>query len=164
MTRTQTGQRQQPRHYTHYWNTSTCEFQPAGVLDHTAGNDFGRTGVQPGDFVYVTNILRGRLRFIGRMQVQRIVSYDEACRLLDCDLWEADEHCIAVPETATRMSFERYAPLETARRLRFVRADGTIIGLTFRAGDPQLLEQQTLRSVRRLTPESAELLDELIEV
>ena len=121
MTRTQTAQSQHPRHFTHYWNTSTCEFQPGGVLDHTAGNDFGRKGIRPGDYLYVTNILRGRLRVIGRMQAQRIVSYEDACRLLDCEPWDADEHCIAVPGTATRMSFERYAPLDTVRRLRFLR-------------------------------------------
>ncbi|MBK9118153.1 MAG: hypothetical protein IPM18_00880 [Phycisphaerales bacterium] len=153
-----------PDYFTHYWNTATCEFQQAGrPLHHTAGNDFAHKHVAPGDYVYVVNILRGRLRIIGRMQVARIVNYDEACELLDYDPWDADEHCLAVPGSATTVRLDRFVPIELVRRLRFARTDNSMVPLAFRDRDADLLDQQTLRAVRRLTPQSAALLDGILD-
>ena len=68
------------RFFTHNWSNATCrqEREVAGLLEHTAGNQFLRRGVRPGDFVYVVNVSSGRMRVIGRMKVARIVGRRKA--------------------------------------------------------------------------------------
>jgi hypothetical protein len=59
------------------------------------------------------------------------------------------------------MQFDRIIPLTIIKQIEFVSPIGEIKPPKFRAGDE--LDQQTLRGVRELTPESAALLDALIE-
>ncbi len=148
--------------FTHYWEGNTCDAMFADELDgemlnHTAGKLFTQRGVGPGDKVYVVNNLRGNLVLIGRLEVDKIVSQAEAERLLgDNNLWDAPEHVIAKPGTATPMRFQRIVPIELTKQLMFQGAKG-FEPPKFEQDDR--LDRQTLRGVRRLSDGSARLLE-----
>ena len=110
--------------------------------------------MRAGDRIYVVTNQYGTLYLAGRMTAERIVGQREAERQLGGDLSPATEHVIGVD--GTPMKFDRAAPDGVVRRLQF--GDGR--PLVFRRGR---LDQQTLRGVRRLTSESASLLDALLE-
>jgi hypothetical protein len=156
---------QMPRYFTHYWSNSTWEGNRDSEgenLDHAASNQFRKRGVRPGDFVYVVTVEAGQILLAGRMQVDRVVSRDEAMELLGTDdLWDAEDQVIAAPGTGLPMRFDRPVPLEVTRRIRFL-VGGKDEPLVFRT--PTRLDQQTLRGVRQLSPDSARLLDELLDV
>jgi len=150
--------------FTHYWEGSTCDNEMAlghenEPLEHTAGAIFKKRGVVPGDKVYVVNVLQGVLFLIGRFEVGKIVSMPEARKILGEDIWDAPEHLIAKPGTATPAHFERDVPLETTQKLLFHGANG-FQPLKFVGED--MLDRQTLRGVRRLTEPSAHLFEELL--
>ncbi len=128
------------------------------LLKHAAGSGFARSGVGVGDIVYVVNVQAGRLRLIGRMQIGRIVSD----RTAGPAPWQAVGHCIAAPGTASVVRRDRFVPVSVVRRLRFVRRDGLTLPPTFKARQRDLLSQRTFQSVRRLTLDSARLLDDFL--
>ena len=150
------------RFFTHYWENQTCDDQEAegyegDPLDHTASNQFSKRGVAIGDHVYVVTIRRGRAYLVGRMTVGQIIySFDEARRVLGPNVWEAEEHLIARKGAGTPMRFQNELSLRVARQLRFETVRGEV-GLKFRG--LSRLDSQTLRGVRRLSGESARLLD-----
>lgn len=154
------------RYFTHYWTNDTCDdMRTSGaegeLLDHLAGNDIIARGVADGDTLYVITVRKGLLCLIGKMQVARIVSQTEAAVLLDKDpqeLWSARHHVIA--GAATPMHFDLLVPLSRTRELRF-RTKRSDTQLKFSL--PGVLDQQTLRGMRELTPASAQLLDQLLE-
>ncbi len=159
------------RYFTHYWNGTTCsgarELTQDGHdrLVHTASNQFLTRGVRPGAYVYVVNIRGGRMSVLGRMRVAEIINYDDAERRLPYEPWEADDHLIAEDGTATLLNFKCKVPMKTAERLRFVCPDNCMQPprpLAFSNANPELLDSQTLREVRELTEESAELLDRFV--
>lgn len=148
--------------FTHYWKHETWHRSTTGekVLDHTAGNRFKVCRVRPGDAVYIISRDAGRLRLIGRMVVHKIVNGREAREYLGRDdLWEADDHCVAAPDDATPIQRDLIVDDLVTRRLRFKGKGGEERALVFRSGD---LDEQTLRGVRQLTPESAALLESLL--
>lgn len=150
--------------FTHYWEGRTCdamleEGYEGQSLDHTAGKLFRQRGVSVGDKVYVVNVLKGRLFLIGRLEVAKIVSKSEAERLLGTDLWDAPEHLVAKPGSATPMHFEREVPLAVTKELIFHGTKG-FEPLKFVSDDT--LDRQTLRGVRRITEPSAHLFENLL--
>jgi len=128
-------------------------------LDHAAGKIFTQRGVGPGDKVYVVNNFKGDLVLIGRLEVEKIVSQAEAERILGVEVWDALEHIIAKPGSATPMRFERIVPMDMVRQLLFQGAKG-FESLKFESEDR--LDRQTLRGVRRLSDGSARLLESLL--
>lgn len=80
--------------------------------------------------------------------------------MLPYEPWEADEHVIAVDGSASTQSSKRVIPIDVLRQLRFESPSG-ITALKW-VSDTRL-DQQTFRGVRRLTPESADLLESLID-
>jgi len=151
--------------FTQYWEVRSClnesdkgnENKP---LEHTAGDLFKKRGVAPGDRVYIVNIDRGILYLIGRLEVDKFVSFAEAQKLLGPDVWEdASEHLIAKPGSATPMHFARDVPLEITKQLLFHGVKG-FQPLKFVGED--MLDRQALRGVRRLTEPSAHLLEKLL--
>ncbi len=152
------------RYFTHYWANDTWRWQreqEGEPLRHTAGNLFRSRGVGSGDFVYVVTVLEGRLFLAGRIEVQSIVGQQEASTALAEDrLWEASEHIIARPGTDNPQRYRRQVPAEVVKQLRFIEHTGPAVAPIV---DSQgLLDRQTLRGVRELTPASAALLDRLI--
>ena len=159
------------KYFTHYWTGTACsvarELAQAGHdrLDHAASNQFRKRGarrvrrVRPGDYVYAVNICGGRMMVLGRMRVAEIINQSEAERRLPYEPWEADDHLLAEDGTATLLNFTRKVKPKAARSLRFLTSNGEERSLVFSKANPELLDSQTLRGVRELTEESAELLD-----
>jgi 5-methylcytosine-specific restriction endonuclease McrA len=107
--------------------------------------------------VYVVTVLKGKLYLLANLQVAKVCDYAEAADDLGDDLWLASDHIIA--SAATPMDFNRVVPLEVTQRLMFV-SGGNSKPLQFQS--PGYLDQQTLRGVRELTPQSALALDQLL--
>jgi hypothetical protein len=131
------------------------------LVDYAASNLFHARGVTAGDFLYIVTLLHGALYLLTRLQVETICDLDEAARRLGEDpdrLWPADDFAVAA--AAAPSDFERVVPLALVEQLQFVVEDGKRRPLKFRA--PGVLDQQTLRGVRELAPESAALLDALL--
>jgi len=145
--------------FTHYWKD--FDLQESVTTDHTAGNEFRRKGVRPGDYIYVVGTLSGTMYLVGRMKVAEIANQKRARQMLPYEPWKADEHCIAEPGTATSMAAIK-VPIAAVRALRCVSPTNGPVALKFRTGDRSRLDPQTLRQVRELTPESARSLDALL--
>lgn len=155
-----------PRHFTHYWSNPTWQAYRATategeLLDHTASNVFLERAVQAGDFVYVVTVLHGALYVLTKLRVAFVSDQDTAAAAIGAEpdsLWEADDHVVA--DAATPLSFDCEVPLDMAEALRFTTADGDARPLKFRRLG--VIDQQTMRGVRQLTPESAAVLDSLL--
>jgi hypothetical protein len=93
---------------------------------------------------------------LGKMQVGKVVTKDEARRILGMEPYDAPEHIIASACTVARLS---EVPSEVAKELRFI-SGSRKEGPAFREED--VLDRQTLRGVRELDAESASRLDEFL--
>jgi hypothetical protein len=121
---------------------------------------FTKRGVGIGDVIYVVTVLSGDLYLCGKMVAANICDVHKAAKYLGCapeDLWEASEHVVA--SRATPMRFDLAVPLTITTQLRFAGRKYSK-QLTFVA--PGRLDQQTLRGVRELEPNSALELDDLL--
>jgi hypothetical protein len=153
-----------PSHFRQYWQQSTCddlkkdgwESRP---LDHTASNLFKSRGVSSSDLIYVVTIRQGKMHLVGRLVVSEVVSMAEARRRLPYEPYQARDHALAVRGSATAMLFSRVVPIVRVRQLRF-EAQGAQRSLVWVSRHQ--LDQQTLRGVRRVTTNSARLLDTLL--
>ncbi len=145
--------------YTHYWSSTVQRPDEEGSLCcHTAGSGFNKKGITTGDRIYIVTVSQEKLYLIGAFTVAGPpISYDDACQRLPYIPWDAPEHLIAQPGSETPISYSRAIPLETARRLRFYSPEGEK-GLKFISENA--IDNQTLRGVRRLTADSARLLEE----
>lgn len=154
-----------PRYFTHYWSNATWQQHRASatdgeLLDHIASNVFLQRGVSSGDMVYVVTVLHGALYVLAKLRVDMVTDVETAAEALGASpesLWDADDHIVA--DAATPMDFDRQVPLPVAEALRFVAGEGEPKPMKFRGG---AIDTQTMRGVRRLTPESALLLDGLL--
>jgi hypothetical protein len=147
------------RYFTQYWTKKTWESvrkdDPAHALAYVAGSQFRERGVQPGDCIYVVTNLNGQMMLAGRMRVARITNLKEARRKLGCEPWDAPDQVFGSEGTIT--DFDRVVPNDIVRSLRFGPEGAALVFADAR------LDRQTLRAVRELTPNSARLLDELLE-
>lgn len=151
-----------PHYFTTYWDNHsakhTLENGRDEPLDHTAGNHLDPKTVRSGDVVYVVTVRDGTIRLIGRMVVDRIVGQREAERLLKDRLYTARHHVIAAKGQSSQIR-DREIPGRIVRQLRFETAQGTT-KVTFK--DRGQVARQAMRKPRRLTAESASILDEFI--
>lgn len=153
-----------PKSFTHCWSQSTLAQEPTGgeTLDNTAGNCFVRAGVTKGDRIFAVSFNYGSPILIGRLVAGGPpCSKQHAARKLSTttsSLWEAKEHIIAEKGTASEIKY-REIPFKILKALRFHSPTGTK-GLKFSASNRP--DQQTLRGVRRLTEDSADLLDGML--
>jgi hypothetical protein len=128
----------------------------------SASNSFRQRGVSVGDIVYVVSLNAGQLYLGGRMIVKRIVSRPEAVRLFHSDnLYDAEEWVVDPGQTGTLLDLHRRISPRLTKQLRFKSKSGPR-GLCFVSHTK--LDNQATRGVRELTPESASLLDRIIEV
>jgi 5-methylcytosine-specific restriction endonuclease McrA len=130
-------------------------------LRTSASNRYRQRGVSAGDVVYVVSIANGQLYLGGRIAVAKIVSRAQAIRLFASqNLYDADEWIIAPQGGGTQLHLYRRLEPALSKRLRFVSGDGEPKGLAFVSASA--LDNQSIRGVRELTRESAELFDQII--
>ena len=165
--------------YTHYWKQDTVQWNRDGAKSegdefvHTAGNHFDH--VRPGDRVYaISRDEHGDLMLVGRLtagtvddrmnngdDLRAILTQEQAEEVLDRDLYDAEHHLFASPDSSERTltSYGRIVSAQDAKQhLRFIRAaDGVLLPPKLEAGGR--LDRQTLRGVRRLSPAAAAYLD-----
>lgn len=145
------------RFFTQGWQYAEARKELEGEpLCHAAGSRFSSRGIESGDFVYVVAVHRGKLYVLGKMQVGKIVTKDEARHIVGVEPYDAPEHVIASACTRTQLT---EVPMTVAKELRFV-SGSRKEGLAFREED--VLDPQTVRVVRELDAESACRLDELL--
>jgi hypothetical protein len=144
------------RAFTHYWKNTTWKGHEVGgeALGHTASNEFRASKVRPGDRIFIVTNIEGVLHLGGALPVDKVVGQREANRIFGEKVWTATDH--AIGRGAQPFYKKLRVPLRTAKALRFA-GDKPLVFKT--AGK---LDQQTLRGVRELTLESAEMLDELL--
>jgi hypothetical protein len=154
------------RYFMHFWSDEHCEAQyRAGFsgmkISHSAGEGFLQAGVRPGDIVYVISVYDGQIMLIGGIPVESIgTSRSEMLLLLGDDIEEAAEYVLPVAGLATEQYFTRQLMMEEAGDLRFRTPDGGSKPLRFAGGDE--VDEESLRGVHEITPESASLLDRVL--
>jgi hypothetical protein len=146
------------RSFTYCWQHSeVLRYCDGAPILFAYGSQFARRGVCPGDEVYIVSVRRGCVHLLGKMLVRAVThSADDCRRYAGVDPEPATEYLVAEAYTPARL-----VPLsdELTRSLRFVRGK-QLVGLAFR--EEALVDRQSLRSVRRLSAESAAALDELL--
>ena len=144
---------------------------PGEPLEHTASDVFRKRDVLPGDRIFVAEVVDRRLHLVGRMRVAELVDAATAeTKLHSTDLWDARDHLIAEPGSATQKVFNRQVPDNVARSLRFLQKTGrrgpggraAYARTTLKFDSAGGLDGQTTRTVRRLTEDSAEQLEQLL--
>jgi len=144
--------------FTHYWQNDTwsdAAEHRGEDLDHTAGNEFRKRGVRRGDMIYIVTVIEGKLYLCVRLRADHIVGQKEAERLLNADLWKASEHVVC--GSPGQLRFDIQVPNDVVRQLRF---GDDAVAPKFSA--PEMLDKQTMRGVRMLTPDSAQMLDRVL--
>lgn len=145
--------------FTVYWRNETWDREAVNTtgqpLVHTAGNEFSRRGVQPGDRIFIVTNRSGMMYVAGAMTVDSIVDRATAEKRLGSDLWEADEHVLG--RDGTILNFDRAVSSEVAADLRFGDDEPLVMD------ENGLIDQQTLRGVRRLRPDSAAILEGIVQ-
>lgn len=139
-----------------YWIPGTFDtlLRSGRPLDHLGSNHFHR--VRSGDTVWIVTVRSGSLRLVGRLCVELVVDTAEARQILGTDdLWAAGYQAIALSGTEAplrELSLDSVAPF-----LRFESPTGRD-RLTLSDG---YVPAQQLQTMRRLTAESATLLQSI---
>ncbi|TCK16978.1 hypothetical protein DFR30_0198 [Thiogranum longum] len=154
------------KYFTQYWTNDQWKLETDHAnrgytaLDHTAGNQFRKAGVGIGDVIFVVTVKKGQLFLGGKIVVTKLCSQSEAENLFKTDfgLYQANEHLIG-SKNPDRFRPTLKVPVKIVEALYFESSDGPK-PLKFKSQG--VLDQQTLRGVRRLTPRSAEELSKLL--
>lgn len=148
------------RAWTYLWTTAELRMQKAGKVHHAGSNRFEEKGVRAGDLLYIWVFTGGRLLLVGRMEIGTVGPYARIKHLLKAAPESSPFSDHVVARAATEKHFDLEVPLDTIKQLRFISPDGAISGPKLRAdGRP---DPQTFRGVRKITAESAVLLDRLL--
>lgn len=146
------------RYFTHYWTNATWERERARGDEATLmkgfyGNQFTNRDMRTGDIVYAVTVLGGDLFVLCRVAVERVEPRSD----LE-GRWR--ERVVVREGTATPRRFASRVPVDVLKQLRFVSGPETAqLHLT----DDAKLDHMAMRMMRELTPESAALLDNVIE-
>ncbi len=148
--------------WTHYWKREMVEQGEGTFVGHSASGVFRRSGVQPGDRLYVISVAGGRLRIVGRLDVEDVVNQKRADELFGRPVWEGAEHVIARPGSGTPRRTDAYLAAHGLVDVEFVDADGDIVPPKLNlAGHPDVL---WLQGVREITARTALLFDQVLGV
>lgn len=145
-----------------YWNPR--HNRDGEKLRLAGSNRFAARGVSSGQgqSVYVVTIIDGQLYLGGRLRVSQLVSRKEALkRFPDKSLFPAREWVVD-DQGGTRLHLARRLAPEVSRLISCVTLTGKESPLLF--VDRSHLDGQTTRGIRRLTVESARLLDRILKV
>jgi hypothetical protein len=128
-------------------------------LELAASNQYPKVGLGAGDVLHIVYLEAGRMHSIGRLPVAEIIDRNEAVRRFSEKIWKRNFYAVARAGEGDAFVFDLRVPDEVVRRLRFERSNGEITRL-----EPDrdgVLNGQALQAIRRLTPASARLLDDL---
>ena len=146
--------------WTHYWKREMVEQGEGTFVGHTASSVFRQRGVVAGDRMYVISVSGGRLRVVGRLDVENVVTQQQADELFGRPVWAGAEHVIARPGSGTPRRKDAYVAEDRAGEIEFVGPDGGVMPLKVnRAGRPDVL---SLQGVREITPKTAVLFDHVL--
>jgi hypothetical protein len=144
--------------FTYCWQHSeVLRYRDGEPIVFAYGSQFTRRGVGQGDEVFIVSLHCGCVHLLGKMRVRAITKSADDCRsYAGVDPEPAAEYLVAEAYTPARLT---PLPHDLARSLRFLRGKKQV-GLVFR--DELRVDHQSLRSVRRLCAESAEVLANLL--
>lgn len=146
--------------WAHYWKRERAEDGEGTFVGHSASSVFRQRGVKSGDRMYVISVLGGRLRVIGRLDVEDVVTQKRADELFGRHVWEGTDHVVARPGSGTPRRLDAFVPDARLDELEFVGPDGDVIAAKVnRLGHVDVLNLQGLREI---TPRAAKLLDQLL--
>lgn len=145
-----TGAEPTARHHLQYWSPDQAASElpgQTGHVRHTAGAQLNQ--VAPGDIVWVVAFAERRPMLVARIPADHVVDITEAKRLLDDAVgWSAPWHVVADVGHAQPPSLVEFADL--------------VPDLRFEGSSPRLpsdVDDQHLRALRTLTPDSAERIE-----
>jgi len=146
--------------WTHYWKREMVEHGEGTFVGHTAANSFRQRGVTAGDRLYVISIAGGRLRVVGRLDVEDIVTQQRANELFGRPVRAGIEHIVARPGSGTPRRADAYLPPHRFAEVELVGAEGEVTPAKVNAhGHPDVL---ALQGVREITPKTALLFDQVL--
>ncbi len=146
--------------WTHYWKREMVEKGEGTFVGHSASGVFRQRGVQPGDRMYVISVAGGRLRVVGRLDVEDVVTQQRADELFGRPMWEGAEHVVARPGSGTARRTDAYLATKRLAEVEFVGADGEVVAVKInRSGQPDVLG---LQGVREITLRTALLFDQVL--
>jgi hypothetical protein len=127
-------------------------------LIHAASNAEQFAHLSPGDRLYVVGQWDEKMLLLGRMDVARLMSQDEAEEYFDEPVYEARHHVVA--DSCTPERFDRIVPEDVARTLTSERG----ARIAFASESEYRLLTSSLQPRLWLTEESAHALDRLVDV
>ena len=146
--------------WTHYWKREMVEQGEGTFVGHTASNGFRQRGVAAGDRLYVISISGGRLRVVGRLDVEDIVTQQRATELFGRTMGDGTEHIVARPGSGTPRRSDAYVASQRLGEVEFVGPDGEVMPPKLnRSGQPDVL---ALQGVREITLKTALLFDQAL--
>ncbi len=146
--------------WTHYWKREMVEHGEGTFVGHTASSVFRQRGVAAGDRMYVISVAGGRLRIVGRLDVEDVVTQQRADELFGRPMWEGRDHVVARPGSGTPRRTDAYVADSRVGEIEFVGTDGEVITPKLnRSGHPDVL---TLQGVREITARTALLFDQVL--
>jgi hypothetical protein len=103
------------------------------------------------------------LYLIARMRVEKVTNRRGAERLLGWPVGFADrtDHCVCGEEYGSPILFGRRLPMNVVRKLRFETQTGKVSGVALKPGGG--VKPQAMRSIRRLTSASRDMLNALVD-
>jgi 5-methylcytosine-specific restriction protein A len=146
------------RAFTVYWTPEGWKGLAEGSRIRVAGGSGFLSKIAPGDRVYITNVMAGNLRLLGSFTVQQVRSASVDGKPPEAT-WDAPEYLMA-EEASSSLFHIRLLPNELVRKLRFISERRPTVA--FDSDDS--VNGQAMRSVRELTPQSAGLLESVLQL
>ncbi len=146
------------RHFLFLWRKFWRDEAQKGwgnKMDYVGGDQIRRRGVKPGDVLWIVAVEEGNLYLLSRVVVDEILSTKEAQkRLRTNDLWPGKDHVLADKRYLEPWLDEDITML--APKLRFE----STVAPQLDIGEDGKIDWNQLRTMRQLTSESADLLEE----
>jgi len=142
------------RHFLQYWRTYSADDEFGTPLNFAASAQFVRA--QPGDVLWIVALKKRRLTLLGRLIVRMIVSRENAIKEVGDRVYDAP--LCALAEADTVRNIIEVDIQQLASRLRFNSVKDRLNLL-----NPDRTNGQQLQTMRELVPESAALLQTLLE-
>ncbi len=145
--------------FTIYWIPDGWTGIGEGNPIRAAGGSGYKGKIENGSRVYVTNILKGRLRLLGAFTAKEVIVTAEQGKPAAAT-WDAPEYLIAEEGSSTPLLI-RPVPDDLTTSLRFLTSTGKEKAIAL--NEDGTVNGQAMRAVRELTPESAASLNDLLQ-
>lgn len=130
-------------------------------LVFTASSQYRGLRIGPDDRLFIAYLDRKRLHIMARVVVGEVLDQHEAIRRFGRGIWDAGWYVRTRQKASDPVAFDLRVPDSVVRQLRFERANGKITRL--RPSPDGSLDGKALQAIRRLTMDSAALLDSIME-